>query len=449
MHKETPISSDEMQRTKCGTSVVSAEEPRNHMTLTHGVRKRSRFLDVIAALSLAAIVSAWNPTAKAQMLPGQGTDLITLTPPTSSIPSTYFGLHVLHLIDNSDTSWPNVPFGTWRLWDAGVTWNELEPSRGIYNFSLLDQYVTVAKQHNVQLILTLAITPPWADNGEHGGVAPPINIDDWQSFVDVVAHRYAGKINYYEIWNEPDHSAWYTGTMTELINMDQLAYTAIKAADSSNQVLSPPVDGDPAGLTWLEDFLGAGGGQYVDIFAFHLYVGSYPETLVPKYQNLQAILAKYGESNKTVWNTEAGWPFYLMPQGLSAEYVARTYIINWALGLQRFALYAWDHPRLGIAPNGADTQMTAAYTQISKWLLGATMTKCVELGDGIWLAELTLASGAQAKLAWYPTGTTELAPAHVDGAIDYQTLQGTRAPIESDGQHVQVSRSPILLEYSN
>jgi hypothetical protein len=404
-----------------------------------------------AVLSLALLASAADSHAQTPtgMLPGQGATTVDLATPSTSIPSSYFGLHILHLIDNQDTTWPNVPFGTWRLWDSHVSWNELEPERGVYDFSLLDQYVAKAQAENVQLILTLAISPPWADNGAHGGTAPPVNIDDWQSFVDVVAHRYAGKIHYYEIWNEPDHSAWYSGTMTELLNMEQLAYTAIKAADSTNQVLSPPVDGDPVGQSWLEEFLAEGGGQYVDIFAFHFYVGSYPEAMVMKVQQVQAILEKYGENNKAVWNTEAGWPFYEMTDAVASDYVARAYIVNWALGLQRFALYAWDTPRLGIAPAGVPTPMTAAYAQIANWLTGSTMTVCEEFGDGVWLAEITLPSGKMAKLAWYPNGSTELAPYHVDGATDYVTLTGTKVAIASNGEHVYVSRSPILLEYAN
>ena len=371
----------------------------------------------------------------------------TLTPPATKIPVNYFGLHVLHLIQAQDTEWPDVPFGTWRLWDAHVSWNLLEPRKGQYDFSLLDQYVQVAQQKNVDMILTLAVTPPWADNGVHGGTNPPSDLGDWQAFVTTVAQRYAGKIHYYEILNEPDHTAWFTGTMQDAINMDAAAYTAIKNADPSSVVLSPPVDGDPDGRAWLDEFLSLGGGKYVDIYAFHLYVGSYPEALVPKMLHLNQVLAKYGEDKKLIWNTEAGWPFYRMDPNLGAAYIARAYIINWALGLRRLNIYAWDHPRLGIAPDGQNTAMTAAYANIFHWLQGSTMTLCRQLENGIWVAHLTLSDGSEAKLAWYPNGITVLDPVYVGAATSYENLDGTSVQIQPGGSHVHVSRTPILLKY--
>jgi Cellulase (glycosyl hydrolase family 5) len=371
-----------------------------------------------------------------------------LTPPAIKIPVNYFGLHILHLLQAKDTDWPDVSFGAWRLWDAHVSWNFLEPRKGQYNFSLLDEYIQIAKQKNVDLILTLAVTPPWADNGVHGGTKPPSDLGDWQAFVTTVAQRYAGKIHYYEILNEPDHSAWFTGTMQEAINMDAAAYTAIKAADPSNIVLSPPIDGDPDGRDWLDQFLKLGGGKYVDIYAFHFYVGGYPEMLVTKFQLVQTILAKYGEDKKLIWNTEAGWPFYLMTPDLASDYIVRAYIINWALGIRRLYLYAWDHPRLGLAPDGQqNTPMVEAYGRIAHWLQGSTMTHCQQVENGIWIANLTLFDGTEAKLAWYPDGATLLDPKHVGDAYLYENVNGTSEPIQKGGPHVHVSRSPILLKY--
>jgi len=69
----------------------------------------------------------------------------------------------MHITSAADgTPWPVVPFGTWRLWDAYVTWKDLEPSKGIWNFAKLDALVSLAAQHNVEIILPLALTPQWA-----------------------------------------------------------------------------------------------------------------------------------------------------------------------------------------------------------------------------------------------------------------------------------------------
>src|SRR4029079_4744700 len=43
------------------------------------------------------------------------------------VPRTFFGLH-----DKSMQVYSRVPFGSLRLWDAGVTWRDVETSPGTY-----------------------------------------------------------------------------------------------------------------------------------------------------------------------------------------------------------------------------------------------------------------------------------------------------------------------------
>lgn len=77
---------------------------------------------------------------------------------SSIVPANYFGMHVGFVTPG--TPWPAVPFGTWRLWDANVTWKDLEPQKGVWDFSKLDAFVALAQQHKVDIILPLALTPP-------------------------------------------------------------------------------------------------------------------------------------------------------------------------------------------------------------------------------------------------------------------------------------------------
>ena len=54
-------------------------------------------------------------------------------------------------------SWPSVPLGSIRLWDTHTTWNDLEPSKGAYNWSLLDGYLALAQAHNVDVLYTFEL----------------------------------------------------------------------------------------------------------------------------------------------------------------------------------------------------------------------------------------------------------------------------------------------------
>ena len=54
---------------------------------------------------------------------------------------------------------PAAPYGSLRLWDAGVTWQDIETSPGVYDWSRLDTLVAAAHQHGTQVTAVLAMTP--------------------------------------------------------------------------------------------------------------------------------------------------------------------------------------------------------------------------------------------------------------------------------------------------
>lgn len=162
----------------------------------------------------------------------------------ASIPLQYFGLHI-HRAD-AGTAWPNVPFGSWRLWDAYVGWAQLEPERDKWNFSKLDHYVGMAKLTNVELLLPLAVTPNWAwarpleaSAYRPGNSAEPANIEDWRNYVTTLGRRYKGKIRQYEIWNEPSDRSHFTGDIDKLVQLTCEANRILKAIDPSIIVVSP------------------------------------------------------------------------------------------------------------------------------------------------------------------------------------------------------------------
>ena len=382
-----------------------------------------------------------------------------LSPPRGAVPKTYFGLHIHHLFE--DTEWPSVPFGTWRLWDAHVMWTYLEPARDKYDFSLLDKFVQAAQDHDVEIVLTLAGTPAWASarpsevpvhaggfKSQAGLAAEPASESTWSDFLNTVASRYKGRIHYYEVWNEPMSEPFFSGTPQDMARLAKTAATVLKQVDPSIKIVSPPVTADDKGLSWLTSFLQAGGGQYVDIYGFHLYIGGPPEKGLPKIERARALLRSSGQGNKPIWNTEAGWEISKLDQRTASNYVARTFLLDWPLGIGRFMLYSWDSPQMGIAPSGnGSTPMVAAYATIERWLLGSTVSRCVGTQSGLWVENLTLANGAQAKIVWTAVGQVKLNKDNIGNATEYTTLGNETIRIGPDTA-IYASESPILL-YGN
>ncbi|MFY9805033.1 MAG: glycosyl hydrolase [Candidatus Acidiferrales bacterium] len=314
------------------------------------------------------------------------------------------------------TPWPSVNLPEWRLWDARVTWPDIEPARGDWRFGTLDKSLQMAEEHGTGVVLTLGLTPRWASARpqEPSGYAPgyaaePADFADWRTFVTTVATRYKGRIHVYEIWNEPNLKQFWTGSVDQLVELTRDASLIIHGIDPQAQVVSPAVT-SYYGVRYLDDFLRKGGGQYVDIIGYHFYVGDQPpEAMVQVIRLVQKAMADNGVANKPLWDTEAGWfkPNPFPSEELGAAYLARAYIMNWAAKVQRFYWYAWDNHKMTIQTTAADdrtlTPAGRAFGVIQKWLIGARMDFCNQDDDHSWTCQLDR-NGTHQWIVWNSAG---------------------------------------------
>jgi Glycosyl hydrolases family 39 len=359
---------------------------------------------------------------------GSGVGSRHIVTPPQPVPPSYFGMHIQHTAISVEaaplTPWPRVPVPEWRLWDARVTWPDIEPEKGVWRFDTLDKSVAMARQHNAEVMLTLGFTPPWASarpqeavGYNHGWAAEPADLEDWRVFVPAVATRYKGRIHVYEIWNEPNLTkVYWTGSTEQMIALVREADQIIKSIDPSAILVSPSATSDD-GVKWLSEFLSKGGGQYVDVIGYHFYVfPADPEAMVPLIEKVKQVMLSNGAGHKPLWNTESGWPDPkpFPSAGLAAAYLARAFILNWALGVQRFYWYSWDdHTWVSIQTTEKDnatlTPSGRAYGIMQDWLVSAKMTACDEGADHTWICEL-VRNGSSQWIAWNPVVTKMFGP---------------------------------------
>ena len=361
-----------------------------------------------------------------------------------------FGLDIHDAINH----WPTEPFGFWRLWDATVDWARVEPARGVFDFTRLDQYVKLAEQHHVQLIYVMGNTPAWSaqdpnaksNEGVPGASSPPTDVQDWQDFVTTVATRYKGRIQAYEIWNEANLAGYWTGSLDGMLQMAQIAYTTIKHVDPVAAVLAPSVVAQ-SGLDWLSKFLAAGGANYTDAIAYHLYsTNKSPESVLQYYQDVMSLGQQWG---KAVWNTEVGWgPWGTFDETQSASFLARMLILQSAAGLTHIGWYAWDdrgawvHLYLVEADMHTPTLAGIAFGQVQSWLDGSAVACSNELGT--WQCELTAAGGKKKYILWNPNSTLAFA---VPSAWQVNSVRDLGGAVHGiSGAQTQVDSMPVLLE---
>lgn len=369
-----------------------------------------------------------------------------LQTPKAVIPDSYFGLHIHHLNYPSPTTpWPSMAVPQWRLWDAAVRWPDLEPSKGQWQFERLDLYLALAQKHGTGILLPLALTPSWA-----GPLitAEPRNLEDWRNYVRTVVSRYKGRIQAYEIWNEPNLQDFWTGTTDQMLALTKEASKIIHGLDPQALVVSPSPT-TSAGISWIAEFLKKGGGQFVDIIGYHFYVTpGLPEEMVPVIQRVRQAMSESGSGNKPLWNTEMGWltPARFDSEDVAAGFLARSFILGWAAGVQRLYWYAWDNRSLAIVTyKEAEHSVTpagTAYMLMQQWLIGAQMVGCTDSLDHIWICQLNR-SGKKQWIVWNPQGTRKFdlpADWHVKSAIPL-----LREPSSVKGSSIEIGPEPTLV----
>jgi hypothetical protein len=397
---------------------------------------------------------------------------LTILQPASTLAGTgslgpidrqYFGLHIHRAA--STTPWPSIPFGAWRLWDARITWADLEPQPGAWDFTSLDRLVELAGKNGVEVLLPLGMTPTWASArpADHsyygpGRSAEAKNIDDWRNYVRTVAGRYKGRVKVYEIWNEPNLKGFFSGTPARMVELAAAAFAELKKVDPNITVLSPSsgAGASHGGPAWLEAYLKAGGGRYADVISYHFYVlPEPPEKVLPLIAEIRQILTRYGVEKKPLWNTEMGWSIIgaknppnqgVLDEETAAAYLARAFLLNRAAGVERLYWYAWDNYLMGLASADGQTVKkapAAAYAQMVNWLTGARLLGCGLESDGNWVCRLERGSGAEARILWSTEmGGWEL-PSDWKGAAATD-LTGRRWKLPT--RSLAVGISPILLE---
>ncbi|MGA7915238.1 MAG: glycosyl hydrolase, partial [Candidatus Acidiferrales bacterium] len=281
------------------------------------------------------------------------------------------------------------------------------------------------------------------------------NLQYWDDFVTQLVTRYRGRIQIYELWNEP--SQRFTGTMEQLVVLTQHEHDIIRSIDPAATILSPAVIAE--GSAYLDSYFAAGGTVDIDAVAMHGYstpTNDIAEMITQSIStSIKSVMGKYGLSAKALWNTETSWgpqnKGAITDPDLQAAFVARAYFLDWSIGISRFYWYAWDSPVVGTlwTPGSAPTEPAVAYEQVRNWITGATMPQPCSINGAasayhaVYTCDLTRSAGYEARAVWNTDGpSTYAAPAQY---VQYRDLQGNVFDVPTSHQ-VTIGHKPILLE---
>jgi hypothetical protein len=225
-----------------------------------------------------------------------------------------------------------------------IPWREIEGhAKGNWHWDIPDRMLDQIDSHGLKVIVRLGSQPAWASRTPLPGISPPDTMQDFYDYVFAVASRYRGRVEAYQIWNEPNLAREWgdrppnPAEYTELL---KTGYRAVKAADPQAIVISaglaPTTRHDAAAMPdiyFIQGMYEAGAAPYFDALGVHAAgYKSPPETdpaevaADPKLTNgdsapaelrrvysfrhvedIRTIMVRNGDAAKKVIILEFGW----------------------------------------------------------------------------------------------------------------------------------------------
>ena len=208
-----------------------------------------------------------------------------------------------------------------------IPWYFIQPNQNTFNWTVMDGLVNAANSRGLFILGSIASCPPWAAVNTSGlPWTRPRSAADYATFCDVVARRYKGKIDAYEIWNEPNGGLFFNPAPDPAYytSMVRAAYPRIKAVDSTVSVVAGALaqTGNTQSTIAAVDFLTAmyqnGLAGSCDAVSFHPYDWGFQSTFADgmPYENspmrqmisIRSLMKANGDGAKKLWATEFGVP---------------------------------------------------------------------------------------------------------------------------------------------
>ncbi len=206
-----------------------------------------------------------------------------------------------------------------KLADIGVKWIRLqsgwqrtERSPGVYDFDWLDSIVDNLIRRGMQPWMCLCYGNELYDERAKtifGAVGcPPIHTEEqrtaWYNYVKAVAEHYAGRVNAFEIWNEPDGNwCWKHGVnATEYGEFSVNTAKALRAGNPDTYIIGGALCLNPC--AFLHKAMQTGMGDVLDALSFHEYV--YDEGLVKEKVRALRGIANFWNPKLEIIQGESG-----------------------------------------------------------------------------------------------------------------------------------------------
>ena len=208
---------------------------------------------------------------------------------------------------------------------ADVQWH----GRSSYNWSKYDSLIGAARARGLQVLGNLAYSPTWArPRGTSDKFAPNTRQRRiaFARFAGAAARRYRGRVQAWEIWNEPNNPMFWQPrpNAASYAALVRRTYRALKRRAPRSTVLAGATAPARTAGGWIDEvaflrrFYRAGGRRHFDAWSHHPYDFKLPPGTRNKDSawwqtygarpSIRSVMRKHGDGAKKVWATEYGLP---------------------------------------------------------------------------------------------------------------------------------------------
>jgi xylan 1,4-beta-xylosidase len=331
-----------------GNTVEAAAIPAGYRSISADVSARSgtiRSLQGIDGPPVPAVVGASN-------IPDGSTAVANITNPDSLDLTAQYQTLGVDFVRTHDLD----ALGTGDLDGSGVNrifpdWSADATLAASYNFTALDTVIAGIINSGAEVFFRLGrsdLTMVGIDNDN----TPPADFDKFAEIArHIVLHYNSGwangftyNIRYWEIWNEPDLTPFWSGTAAEYYSLYQKVSAAVKSVDATLKVGGPVIASHNDYRGTKESFLAfvQANSLPLDFFSFHWY----PQFVDPlDFYRLgveyRALLDSYGFTSAELHLNEWNYQLYSsITEDLHAAYVATSMIYMHAAPIDRACCYA-------------------------------------------------------------------------------------------------------------
>jgi hypothetical protein len=232
-------------------------------------------------------------------------------------------------------------------------WYRIEPEQGRFQWEATDRIIARSRDLGMEVLATLAYTPPWASSNQGNPRIsdPPASQNYWTDIVREATSRYGDQVLYWQLWNEPNLSQFWSGSMnqyrTDVLNPGA---AVAKEHHPGCRIVCPGLANLGNWREWFEEIMRS--KHLIDIINHHNYDSDGREVILSLERDsifnpsLRTLMKDLGVDDKPFWLTETG---RRTEEGGQLEFyqdvVATLRTRTWVHRL--FFFHYWDGPGQG------------------------------------------------------------------------------------------------------